>query len=721
MVDVEAFKAAARAAIVMPSVFAFASLVIGRPQVSLFAAFGSFAVLVLVEFGGPRRARLAAYTGFAAAGVALIALGTLCSREPWIAAAAMAVVAFAILFSAGFSGYLAAAANGALLLFVLPSTVPASNSAIPDRLFGWLLAAGVGTAAVLLLWPPRRRAGLRRAAAGAVRSVVDLIETGATELDARSEAAREKARSLSRSFLGSQHRPAGPTDATAALAALPDELDWLLSFLAPKGEESVLAPATDAELEVLAAAAAVLRASADRLDGGSAGADFERLDAAQHELVVSIKQRLSDLTWGSDGSVLPPELARSFRVRAAASAARQLAVHALRATAGNVPLDDRIDPPPHPALAAAEQFAIEHATVRSVWLQNSLRGAVALAIAVFVAQRSGVQHSFWIVLGTLSVLRSNALGTGWSILSALAGTAAGILVGAAIVVGIGTHHAALWAVLPLAVLLASYAPRAISFAAGQAGFTVVLLILFNLIQPVGWSVGVVRIEDVAIGFAVSLGVGLLFWPRGAAAALRSNLAEAYARGAEYVTATMHEVLGSGDPIAVQRSAATADASIHRLDDAFRQYLIERSATRMNAEDVAALVSCASRLRRAAQSLAALSTTPDPATLRRCGERLDPEVEVMRSWFVALGYALVTSGEAAGPHLRDRDGRRAAFDCARTAAQGDPPAQRASLTLLWAVEHLEVLRQLESHVAASANAANASARPREAGLRFRLAS
>src|SRR5207244_4171833 len=83
------------------------------------------------------------------------------------------------------------------------------------------------------------------------------------------------------------------------------------------------------------------------------------------------------------------------------------------------------------------------------------------------------------------------------------------------VTGIGTHEAVLWGVLPVAILLAAYAPRAISFAAGQAGFTVVLFVLFNIIQPVGWRVGVVRVEDVAIGFAISLGVGLLFWPRGA--------------------------------------------------------------------------------------------------------------------------------------------------------------------------------------------------------------
>src|SRR5204862_2234906 len=99
--------------------------------------------------------------------------------------------------------------------------------------------------------------------------------------------------------------------------------------------------------------------------------------------------------------------------------------------------------------------------MRSVWLRNSIRGAVGLAIAVYVAQRAGLQHGFWVVLGTLSVLRSNALGTGWSILSALPGTAAGIVLGALLVIAIGTHEAVLWGVLPIAVLFAAYAPRAI--------------------------------------------------------------------------------------------------------------------------------------------------------------------------------------------------------------------------------------------------------------------
>src|SRR5207302_4589203 len=138
------------------------------------------------------------------------------------------------------------------------------------------------------------------------------------------------------------------------------------------------------------------------------------------------------------------------------------------------------------------------------------------------------------------------------------------VVGAGLVIAIGTHELVLWAVLPVAVLLAAYAPRAISFAAGQAGFTVVLFVLFNLIQPSGWEVGLVRIEDVAIGFAISLGVGLLFWPRGATTLIRENLAAAYARSADYLAATARLVAAPGDRTTPDAAARASGAALHRL-------------------------------------------------------------------------------------------------------------------------------------------------------------
>src|SRR3954452_10826491 len=103
-----ALRHAARAAIVIPAVFAFADKVIGNPQTSIFAAFGSFALLLLGEFAGTPRKRLLACAGLGCVGAASVTLGTLCSRDPWLAAGAMAVVGFATLFAGVLNGYVAA-------------------------------------------------------------------------------------------------------------------------------------------------------------------------------------------------------------------------------------------------------------------------------------------------------------------------------------------------------------------------------------------------------------------------------------------------------------------------------------------------------------------------------------------------------------------------------------------------------------------------------------
>ena len=725
MPDLAALKSAARAAIVMPAVFAFADKVIGQPQTSIFAAFGSFAVLVLVEFGGPPRTRLVAYLGLASVGAAFITLGTLCSRDPWLATGAMAVVGFATLFSGVINGYFAAATTGALLTFVLPATIPAPNSAILDRLEGWGLACGAGICALMLLWPPRRSADLQREAAGALRAVADSLDANREQSAERARRAREAVDGLGRRLLGTQHRPTGPTGPTAALASLPDELDWLLSFLAPSLDLQPLGPACAEDAEAMAAAAAVLRASAERLEGRDERPDFARLDAARDAVAHALMRRLPELPIETPADTVPQALDAPFRIRAATYSARQVAGYALLATVGEAPeLDDRDLVQPQPAratLEATEQLAVEHATAGSVWFQNSVRGAAGLAVAVYIAQRTGLQHGFWVVLGTLSVLRSNALGTGRSVLSALTGTAVGIVVGALLVVGIGTHEAMLWSVLPIAVLVAAYAPRAISFAAGQAAFTVALFVLFNLIQPVGWRVGVVRIEDVAIGFAISLGVGLLFWPRGAGALLREDIAAAYARGADYVVATARQVIEGADSEDAARAGRAADTALHRLDDAFRQYLAERSATAFNVEDIGALVGGASRVRRSAQSLAALGRMADGKTrLERCGENLDLELHALQSWYVTLGYALVNNRPVPPPHIRDTAGSSRLLACVRDAARDrDKETVKAALILLWASQHLDNLWRLEAHLGERATATRAASKDAGALRRLRI--
>jgi hypothetical protein len=54
-------RLAARAAVTYSLVFAFAWLVLGSADATLFAAFAVYGLLVLANFGGPTRNRLAAF------------------------------------------------------------------------------------------------------------------------------------------------------------------------------------------------------------------------------------------------------------------------------------------------------------------------------------------------------------------------------------------------------------------------------------------------------------------------------------------------------------------------------------------------------------------------------------------------------------------------------------------------------------------------------------
>jgi uncharacterized membrane protein YccC len=707
-------KSAVRAAIVLPSVFAFADKVIAKPQVATFAAFGSFALLVLVEFSGPFRSRVMAYLGLAAAGAANISIGTLCSNDVWLATVAMAVIGFVILFSGIINGYFAAATTSALLTFILAAMIPAPASAVPDRLEGFAIAAAAGIAAQLLIWPVRVQAPLRHDAAVATAALADLAETelaGNTEVIAdRVQAAGAAVRGLRARFLATPHRPTGPTAAQAALNSLVDELDWVFSLLAPPEQIPALDVSIPENAAAVAAAVQALRASAATLDGRDERPDLDRLRETRHGLAHAL---IRDIVATGDGAHAEAVMSTSqaaFRIRALSGGAEQAAEYALVAAGHGV--DDQGEA--RRALSAVQRAfrtLVEHANPRDVWFRNSLRSAIGLAAAVYVAQRSGVQHGFWVVLGTLSVLRSNALGTGWSIISALAGTVVGIVIGSLLVIAIGSHEGVLWAVLPFAVLLGSYAPRAISFAAGQAGFTVVLFVLFNILQPVGWRVGLVRLEDIAIGCAISLGVGLLFWPRGAGALLRDNIAASYSRNADYVVAAERELVDRGDVDTTAGASAAAATAAHRLDDAYRQSLTERAARPSSASDVVPLLAGAARVRRAAGSLSTLAQMSDRhGRLGECGANLDGEANAVRAWYVTLGDALIHDTSVPPPHAPDNDGRRRLVECVREAlATGDKAKIRPALDLIWAGEHLDALRRLEDHLSRHAAQAQRSMR------------
>jgi hypothetical protein len=238
------------------------------------------------------------------------------------------------------------------------------------------------------------------------------------------------------------------------------------------------------------------------------------------------------------------------------------------------------------------------------------------------------------------------------------------------------------------------------------------VILFNIIQPIGWSVGLVRIEDIAIGVGVSLLVGVLFWPRGAAPALRQALAAAYADGAGYFASTVRYGMTRGDagtpaPPALADDAARAAAASRRLDDAFRTYLAERGTKRFPLADVAGLVTGVAGLRLEADAVRDLWRSNDG---RAGGDVTAARHEILGTagrvtgWYDALAATMITGGELPDPLAHDKaaDGRLVRA-VRRDLLGDDGRASATAVRMIWTGDHLDVVRRLQAAIISPARA------------------
>jgi hypothetical protein len=620
--SVPAALRATRAVLVIPSMLALTSKVIGDPQLTLFAVFGSFGTLVFAAFGGHRRDKAIAHLGLALAGSVTLTLGTLLSSSAWVAAVGAIPVAFAV-FAAGSAGPNAASAvNACLLMFVLPVASTGTVSTLPSRLEGWWLASAASTLAVLLLAPKPPGDRLRAQAGALARTLaghLDAMRQGAvTQADRDNVTAA--GRGLLDAFVALPYRPTGQAAAEQGLANLVHLLEWCAALVtdATHGYFDLQA-ASEPDRELLALSADGLRRVASLLRGEHTTLNTEEIRQARLASAVRLQRQSRDpetalraASAAVQAQALGVAVATAMSeamVAARLSAPRSLATQRRRWLAG-LPAGATDDQPSwigNPEWLGG--IVAADASLRSVWVVNSVRGAVAIAVAVAVAKVSGVEHAFWVVLGTLAVLRTSATATGATALRALVGTVVGFVIGAALLVAIGTNPTTLWAVLPVAVLVTAYTPGTAPFAVGQAAFTIFLVVLFNLLMPAGWIVGLLRIEDVAIGCGVSLVVGFLFWPRGVASVMGDNLADAFRAGAAYLGDAVDWALGAR-PDRPARAVTAIEAGA-RLDDAVRGYLTEQGSKRLAKADLWALIGATLQLQLTAHSMTSLPTRTEP--------------------------------------------------------------------------------------------------------------
>jgi uncharacterized membrane protein YccC len=736
-----AVKRSVRAAVVMPLAFGLAHLLFSNPQVGLFAAFGSFSLLLLVEFQGRPRSRLTSYVIVFVIGVVLISLGTVASTHKIAAVATMAVIGFAVLFAGIASPTMATASTAVLLVFVLPVAVAAPNSAVGPRLVGWAIAGILAVPACMLIWPPPWHDDLRRrlsATALAVSQLAKARADGRADPEAQVEA-QTKVQSelllLRQRFRGTPYPATGAVASAVALAKLVGRIEWVA------GNEMLTAPDTASAVwpavrAVIRAVAETLRLSASLIcDGAGHPVDdptaidavqesiqqLDQLVATEVSTAVSVLidphtngDRADDLrvtaTGGHDDDGTAPVLDPTFHARALGIAAEMVADAALEAAGARPPVDRRLGPDEPNVGRPVLSRILSHLSFRSVWFRNAVRGAAGLAIAVAVVEITDVEHGFWVVLGTLSVLRSNAVGTGATALRAIGGTAVGVVLGSAVMVGVANHTILLWVLLPLAVLLSGVVPSMVSFAAGQAGFTLVVVILFNIIDPLGWKVGLTRIEDVAIGCAVSIVVGLLFWPRGATAALGHALSDAFVTSSGYLSDAVERLTTTSYDVDTGPGLRASHRAYLRLDDAFRQYLAERGAKVVPVETVSNLFTGSNRIRLAANALSSLPVDlPSPGlqeleSVATAGAVLRDSYASSHRWYEEFGDMLAARRQSLDPPPDHddtlRDVLQQAFDDARVRQRGD--RVRATLQMLWADELLESQRRVQADLAGSAD-------------------
>lgn len=616
---------AVRATIVVPGLFALTFKVIGDSQMTVFAVFGAFGALVLTSFGGSRRDRALGHLGLAIAGSVTLIIGTVVSAPAWLAAVATVPVAFAVYFAGSAGPNAASGVTACLLAFVLPVASTGGVGTLPSRLAGWWLASAVSTAAVLLLYSrspgDRLRCKAARLAAD-LAVLLDAARTGTATTDDRNRAGAAK-HDLIDMFVATPYRPIGLAATDQALASVIHLLEWCTSLASDAADGHLeLHAASEQDRTLLSESVRLLRQIDAVLSGEATSIDLERVWRAR----LASAEQLQRLAGDPGTAVSRADCA--FHAQAIAVAVSAAMAEAMVASGLATPAEMReerrrwvvglpagqaeVKSRPSAWLAGLERIAdivAVDASLRSVWFRNSLRGAIALAAAVAVAKLTDVQHAFWVVLGTLSVLRTSAAATGATATRALAGTIAGFAVGGALLVGIGTSPAALWIAFPIAVLVAAYTPGTAPFTIGQAAFTITIVVLYNLLVPAGWQVGLLRVEDVAIGTGVSVIVGFMFWPRGVSGVVGDNLADAFRRGAEYLTDATGWALG--DRANRPDRAVAAMSAGTRLDDAVRGYITEQGSKRLAKSDLWALVMASTRLRLTAHSMASLPGTPGP--------------------------------------------------------------------------------------------------------------
>ncbi|WP_285653611.1 FUSC family protein [Actinomycetospora sp. NBRC 106375] len=644
-----ATRKAARVAVVATVAFMLCRYGAGSPTAATYAAFGAIGFGVLSQVVGTPRERTRTLAGCFVTGTVLLTIGTLLAGSTWAATAGMLVVGVVVAFLPIGGPRPAGVANGLQLLYILPSFPPFAPDTLPERVLGLALGMGLLALADRLLWPPRPVEPYACRAAGAARALADLLDAvtrdGATDLPARRAAAAHAVGRLKLQVTPWEERPTGPgardrglAHLGAALRSVQGRVEALLT-----AEERGAGAVPGDAVAALSTTAAALRRTSAALRGRGTLPDVALLDDAR---AAYTQRRITAIATihGGDAAV---EHARSAVAVAQVLAEARIAVAAARVVAdprgrAGVPADLGWWATAPVALLWRRRIRA-HLSLRSVYLQNAVRLGVGLALARLVAGAFDLSHGLWVLLATLTLMRTSVTSTRATLLPAIAGTALGAVVAAGLLEVVG-QDAVVYAVLfPVLCVASVLGGQLVGMIAGQAFFTVLVAVLFAQLAPAGPSLAGVRLLDVAVGAAVGIAVGAAVWPAGGHGEVRHDAARALHALADLLGATAAWLTGRGSRTDLARRLWVSDHQLIYFEADFLQYRAERRRRHEDDADWFTVLGVVHRTMRAVRS--ALDDTAAPAQREPAVpwpdlvDRLDHDARALATGYTAVAQAL----------------------------------------------------------------------------------
>ena len=514
-----ALRRATRVAVTVPLTMALLLSIPPLSGAALFGVFACLAQLLFADFGGPLRDRFMAYVLTTLAGIPVLVIGITFGQSVWGAAVVMFVLAMLIGLAGVLRGFFASAQTVLMLATVLAVTsAPAGSQLV--TVICWTIGGLVAAVAALALWPARPSHALTDQLGALYRSAAEAVRTrwAASQPDRHAQVLHEmdgQILSLRGQYDGNMLRPAGLTNTDRAIAQLVDLVSRLRAYQKWHDLTPADAPPQPVLDEINSRLATTVSDELERIatdiTGPGHGASADRIQRARDRHLDALTDWVAQYrTEAASGTAVRERIDDTFPLRLSA-------ISTELASASSNPRAEFRDAGLVSDLAPADlgigSRLLRNMSWDSPWFRNALRAALTLALSVMLAKSLGLEHGFWIVLGTLTALRFDASGTGRTALQMLAGTAAGVLLGAGLILAVGDNSTVWWVLLPVCLLIAAYTPGNFSLIAGQAGFSVVVIVLFSVLYPATLRTAELRLIDVAIGLGVSLTISLVMWPQ----------------------------------------------------------------------------------------------------------------------------------------------------------------------------------------------------------------